>query len=318
MSKVWWLCLLVLLVTATGCRAAAPEVELTNEQRSRLELVPEIKAFQNRLGFEPTENFKTYSLDLESYHYWFYTPQTELPYSLDDPRLQWLTGEPENVSLDLDQYDVFSYSIEALAGIETPLTRALLEAPLARFILIIFHEDWHEQIDLPLGIEEPTGEVVSYIAALRFTAEKFGPDSAVHRTLYKELSDKLEAGHVYRSYYEQLDALYAESGSGAVSGEDALREKERLFQSMGDDLEAIWGGRPDQLNNAYLAFQMTYFRHLPRLYEVFWQTEQDLAETMSLFRSMPGQGAEYHSLEEVVRIEDRALDSLRRFAPSVP
>ncbi len=318
MSKAWWLCPLALLVAVTGCRVAAPETELTAEQRSRLELVPEIKAFESRLGFEPTENFKTYSLDLESYRYWFYTPKTELPYSLDDSRLQWLTGEPENVSLDFERYDVFSYSIEALAGIETPLTRSLLEAPLARFILLIFHEDWHEQIDLPLGIEEPSAEVVSYIAALSFTAEKFGPDSKVHRTLRNELGNKLEASHVYRRYYEQLDALYAELDSGAVSRPEALRAKAQLIASLGDDLEDIWGGRPNQLNNSYLAFQMTYFRHLPRLYEVFWQTERDLAETMSLFRSMPGQGVEYDSLEEVIRIEKRALDSLRGFDRPAP
>jgi len=301
---------IVLFIIIPACQRPHPQAELADTPTYRLQLVEEMKAFEKKLGFDETDNFKTYSEATEAYDYYFYTPRTTLPYSLDDPLLQHGTGKPESSLIDLEKNDVFFYSIESIAGVKTPITNSLLRAPLPRFIHIIFHEDWHEHMDSPLGIEEPCAEVVSYVAAMLFAEEKLGNDSVVYQTLEDEFNKKLEESKLYRQYYDELKALYSQFHSGAISEAETLSRKAELLAAMGNELEGIWGGKPDQLNNAFLAFQMTYFRHLPLMHDVFLNLNSNLAQTMTKFRAVPDQGAEFKNVVELKRIETEATDYL--------
>lgn len=308
MRKALPVLLALLVIFVPGISSCAPSAELNKEQR--LDLIQEIKAFEKELGFNDTENFMTYSQETKAYDYYFYTPSTHLPYSLDDPALQSGTGTPKSVSLDSTKYDVYFYSIPALAGIKTPVTKSLLEAPLYRYIRLIFHEDWHEQIDLPLGIEESSAEAVSYTAAMLFTAEKFGEDSNVYRTLRDHLSNKLRESVVYQKYYDELTALYSQFQAGTISEAETIEEKNKLLKSMKKELWNIWGGVPDQLNNAFIAFQMTYLRHLLVMHQVLAANDFNLPEAIAIFRSMPGQGTRFNSLEQLQDIERQVIDYL--------
>ncbi|MFC2066742.1 hypothetical protein ACFLUO_06800 [Chloroflexota bacterium] len=301
---------IVLLLAISGCGVLRPHGSLTNEQANKLELVEEIKAFERKLGFNETDNFKTYSDETEAYDYYFYTSNTALPYSLDDSLLQAAKGKPESAFIDLEKYDVFSYSIEAIAGVKTPVTKSLLRAPMPRFIYIIFHEDWHEQMNSPLGIEEPCGEIVSYAAAMHFTEEKFGQDSAVYKILREEFDNKLEESRLYQQYYEELNVLYSRYYSGGISEAETLSRKAELLESMGNGLRGIWGAKPRQLNNAFIAFRMTYLRHFSLMYRVFSAVDFDLVKTMAIFQSVPGQGAEFDNVEELKSLEAGAINYL--------
>jgi len=277
-------------------------------------LIKEIKAFESGLGFSETENFKTYSDEIEVYNYTFFTPKTTLPYSLDDPLLQRSAGTPESLGINPEDYDLFFYPIEALAEIQTPVTGSLLETPLHRFIYIIFHEDWHEQISTALGIEEPSGEVVGYHAAMLFTAEKFGADSATYKTLQAELNNKLKESQVYRQYYGELNHLYASLQSGQISEAETLSHKAALLKAMDSDIKDIWGGRRKQLNNAFIAFQMTYFRHLPFMQQVYTATNADLTKTISILSSVPTHGSELKNAPELKSIETETINYLQKFS----
>jgi len=182
---------------------------------------------------------------------------------------------------------------------------------MPRFIHIIFHEDWHEQMDSPLGIEEPSAEVVSYVAAMLFAEEKFGQGSAVYKTLREEFNNKLEESKLYQQYYEELDALYSWFHSGKISEAETLSRKAELLESMGDGLKDIWGAKPRRLNNAFIAFQMTYLRHFPLMHRVFSATDFDLVKTMAIFRLVPNQGAEFDNVEELKSLETSVIDYLR-------
>jgi hypothetical protein len=303
--------LIVLLLIPLGCNTPQRSNELSEDQEYRLELLTEIKAFEIELGFDETENFKTFSDEIVSYDYCFFTPRTTLPYSLDDPLLQRSKGKLKELNIDTDKYDVYYYPIEAIAGIGTPVTVSLLRAPLPRFIHIIFHEDWHEQMDLPLGIEEPCAEVVSYAAAMLFAGEKFGQDSAVYRTLEKQFYNKLRESKVYQQYYDELNLLYASFHSGEISEAETLARKTELLGTMADDLKDIWGASPSQLNNAFIALQITYYRHLPLVYQAHAATDFNLAETIAIFRSVPEQGVDFATVEELKRIENEATRYLK-------
>ena len=245
-----------------------------------------------------------------------YTSSTEIPYSLDDPKLQTGIGSRKSVTIDPKIYDAYFYSIPSIAGVGTPVTKSLLDEPLYRFIHIIFHEDWHEQIELPLGLEEPCSEVVGYTAAILFTGEKFGADSKVHKTLNKNFKNRLRESEIYQEYYEKLNALYTRFHAGEIADTEVFVNKARLLESIGRELRGVWaGGRPDQLNNAFIAFQMTYLRHLPVMHEVLQATDFDLAEAIAIFRSMPAQGNSYGTLDEVKAIEKQVTDYLHESMP---
>ncbi len=299
----------VLLLSTTGCNPSHQQSELSDELQQRMQLVEEIKAFQQDLGLDETDNFKSYSDELESYDYFFYTPYTTLPYSLDDPLLLCSKGKPENYNME--GYDVFFYSIQAIAGVETPVTSSLMQAPLSRFIHVVFHEDWHEQVDSSKGIEEPSAEIISYNAALLFTEKKFGRDSVVYKTLNEQYDSKLRLSLVYQQYYDSLSELYTQYHSGEITEESTIPRKAELIESMGDELEEIWGTRPDQLNNAYIAFQMTYFRHFLLMHQVFVSNGCDLSKTISVFLSMPDQGTSFETVEELKSIESEVTTYLR-------
>jgi len=310
MAKILPLLIILTIVSAVIVSSCRQSVPVTEEQR--LELIEEIKAFEKELGFLETENFKTYSPEIGAYDYLFYTSSTQLPYSLDDPALISALGTRDSVSLDYQKYDAYFYSIPSVAGKGTPVTESLMQAPLPRFIQVIFHEDWHEQVDLSMGLEEPSAEVIGYAAALAFTGEKYGQDSQVHQALKKHFENKLRESEVYGEYYIRLETLYAQYQEGKLSEMDTLIRKARLLEAMGNELYGIWGGKPDQLNNAFIGFQMTYLRHLPLMYEVLEATDSDLIKTIQIFLAMPEQGKAFDSLEQVKGVERRVADYLSR------
>ena len=298
------------LVSAAVVSSCQPETPVDEEQRRQL--IAEIKAFERDLGFAETENFKTYSPETEAYHYLFYTPGMQLPYSLDDPALISAIGTRDSVYLDFKKYDAYFYSIPSVAGEGTPVTESLLRAPLYRFIQVIFHEDWHEQIDLPHGLEEPSAEIIGYASAVLFARDRFGQDSQVYRTLVKHFDNKLRESEIYVEYYAKLEDLYAQYREGKLSELDTLIRKARLLETMGNELYRIWGGKPDQLNNAFIAFQMTYLRHLPLMHEVFQAADFDLGRTIPIFLAMPEQKMEFDTLKQVQGVERRVADYLSR------
>lgn len=310
MKRTLPLLIAVFILSALFISSCQPNTPIAEEQR--LQLIDEIKAFEKEHGFLETENFKTYRPELGAYDYLFFTSSTQLPYSLDDPALVAAVGTRDSVYIDSQKYDAYFYSIPSVAGEGTPLTRSLMQAPLDRFIQVIFHEDWHEQVDLPMGLEEPSAEIIGYTAAMLFTRDRFGQDSSVYQTLQKHFANKLRESEVYREYYGELEALYAQYHEGKLSELDTLIRKARLLEAMGSELYRIWGGRPDQLNNAFIAFQMTYLRHLPLMHEVFAATDSDLTKTIRLFLAMPEQGTGYASLEQVKGIEASVVAYLSR------
>ena len=308
-SKTLLLLPVLLILFSLVIPSCKPGVGLSDKQK--LELVNDIKAFEQKLEFNDTGNFLTYSGEIKAYDYYFFTSSTELPYSLDDPTLQTGIGARKSVTIDPEKHDAYFYSIPAIAGVETPVTKSLLNEPLYRFIHVIFHEDWHEQINLPLGLEEPCSEVVGYTAAILFTEEKFGADSEVHKTLKKHFNNKLRESEIYQDYYEKLNALYTRFHAGEIADTEIFINKARLLESMGKELRGVWaGGKPGQLNNAFIAFQMTYLRHLPIMHEVLSATDFDLIKTIEVFRSMPGQGSSFDNLDEVKAIEKQVTDYL--------
>ncbi len=304
------LCLALLVLLSLVLPACARNQ--TDSPEYRMQLVTEMKDFERQLGFHETRNFRQYNAQAQAYDYYFYAPKTDLPYSMGDPLLGLGTGKSENVTLDRGQYDFFFYAIPAIASVGTDVTKSLMDSPLWRFIQVVFHEDWHEQVNPPLSLGEPSAEIIGYAAAIQFTARKFGENSDVCRTLRDRFAQKIRESKVYTDYYGRLSELYAAYHAGTLAEKQTLQQKDDLIGAMNDALRDIYGARQDQLNNAFIAFQMTYLRHLPLMYRVLQATRNDVKQTAAIFKAMPGQDRNPQNIDQIKGIEGEAVDYFRQ------
>jgi len=66
------------------------------------------------------------------------------------------------------------------------------------------------------------------------------------------------------------------------------------------------------LNNAFIAFQMTYYRHLNLMHDVFSASNSDIMATIKVLRGIPEQGGSFdNDIERVKGIEGRVAEYLR-------
>lgn len=309
-KKIVLVLIAFLFVFASGaCSLNTPD-QLSQEER--IELIKEIQEFEKRFGFKETDFFKYYDPDTTAYHLYYYTGKTTLPYSYEDPELRnkLFYSLPEDPGIDANLYDIFYYPAEAVAVSGLPITRALLKAPLDRIIFAVIHEDFHEQVDFPLGIEEPMGDLVSYLVALEFAEMKFGQDSDCYKKLERVFGEEYKLSQVFIEYYQLLSELYLNYQLGEFSKEEALAEKEVLLKAMAKDYREVIGKESRYpFNNAYIAFMITYFRYYPPIYEVYLATDENLLETIEIFKTIPVKVQSY-SLEKIKKAEKEMADYL--------
>src|SRR5436190_3325713 len=108
-------------------------------------LLEDVRAYQERIGFERTPNFQRADEAVEGYVMCGHSSPLYLPYSYEDPAIRWLeVATEEQCRASAKGGDVSFAIAAAFAGRATPLTRKMLTAPFARFLYVVVHEDCHE------------------------------------------------------------------------------------------------------------------------------------------------------------------------------
>ena len=118
--------MLVLILAAPACSVKRPATA-SRPSYPHQDVIREIKDLEKTLGFQATENFLNYSEATPAYYRCYYTGKLELPASYE--QLQLVEGDAAGCSLDENQYDIFFYSIEAVATGTAPVTPSLAQAP---------------------------------------------------------------------------------------------------------------------------------------------------------------------------------------------
>jgi hypothetical protein len=65
--------------------------------------------------------------------------------------------------------------IEAVGEVGVPVTTALLEGKLDRFLYLVIHEDCHDQFEFPYGFEEALCNLIAYQGMKAFSTRQYGP-----------------------------------------------------------------------------------------------------------------------------------------------
>jgi hypothetical protein len=187
------------------------------------ELVEAIQGFEQRIGFRPTENFRTFSGNRNHYAFCGYASPLILPYSYEDPAIQWSGAETreECVKSNADA-DIYFRRVEALGEIGTPVTLSMVSSRLDRFIYVVIHEDCHDQFDLPYGIEEALCNVLAYAAMAAFTDERFGSHASQDRAARRYAEQESRRTRATKDYYDRLELLYARHERHEVSSESLM------------------------------------------------------------------------------------------------
>ena len=269
-----------------GCMPQRSDESPLSAPRSEAEwttLVSELRSFEERIGFAPTRNFLGYSPETEAYPYCGHVSRLYLPYSYEDPAIQWRTAANEAECRMLAEDADVSFSLsEALGERETPVTASMLSAPLTRFVYLVIHEDCHDQFDLPYGIEEALCNVLTYRAMAQWAGEKFTAKPLERQAILRFTREGSKDSHAARAHYDRLAALYARHDRAVIAPAVLLKERARIFRTA--ERELAWP--KGSMNNVWLANTMTYARHHATMERVLDALGGDVARTVAFFREV--------------------------------
>ena len=180
--------LTMVLLAVVGCaqRDSADDGRRVERETPWQETIAQAKAFTYRIGFVPTANFTHASADLPGFPYCGRASKLVLPYSYEDPAIEWLdVATPEqcrDVPPPMESYHGMS---EAVGEVASPVTPSMIASGVPRMIYLVVHEDCHDQFTLPYGIEEPLCELISYRAMTEMATQP-GPWSAAERRAIRD------------------------------------------------------------------------------------------------------------------------------------
>jgi hypothetical protein len=284
--------LLVAMMTAgCGVERSVPSVDPPHPRQA---IIGALQTFQEGLGIERTGNFQRFSD--AAIHRCYFTGVLELPSSYDALRLIE-TSEP-TCPIDERTYDVFLYSIEAVASGSSPVSPALAEASLHRALVVVSHEDFHNQQETgraSVEIAEGAATLAGFLSARDFARARYGNESEIARRLDSEAERFLVKANIVNSYYRGLADVYSARAAGRMTRSEALARKAALFAELEQacntpDPSVSFNDCPTVLNNAGLAFDRTYTRHYPAWFSLHQALDGDTAATIIALRRVLATG----------------------------
>src|SRR5258705_674938 len=181
-------------------------------------LLREIRGYERGIGFASTNNFANLTREQEAFPFCGRASRLVLPYSYEDPAIEWFDVQSEGECRALARDADFYYGeTEALGEVARPLTPAMVDGKLDRFIYLVIHEDCHDQFDFPYGIEEALCDLLTFKAMAAFAAEKYGEYSFEAWAVRRYIETETARAYATINYYEQLAALYARYERNEIS-----------------------------------------------------------------------------------------------------
>jgi hypothetical protein len=301
--------LAIALVALLACRAVASDAPPNPEATDRKDLVSAVKRLEKKLGFRRTKNFHKESKESAVAYRCYYTGKLELPDSYE--KLQLLQGTKAGCPLDPQKYDVFFYPMDADASGRTPVSASLAHESMERFLVVVPHEDFHaarELHKLPPTMSEAASTLVGFLTATEVARQEFGENSEVYKNLQREPELFSRKAEIVNRYYAQLSQLYAVARAGQISERDALEQKEQAFEAFHQECMAI-SPEPKSFNrclaannNAGLAFDVTYTRYYPFMYDLYVAEGRELKPTLDALKQALAAGTEAEIVENLKRI----------------
>ena len=162
------------VAAAVGCSAntrpnVMPPSSTATSHFVAAEVIAEVKDFAVALGGHATDNFLQQSAQHTSDNRCYFTGKLQLPefYSA----LRMVREDGEHCAARGGEHDVFFYPVQAVASGEETITVSLAEAPTERLLVVVPHEDFHNQQEArkaPSEVAEAAATLVGFLTASGF------------------------------------------------------------------------------------------------------------------------------------------------------
>jgi hypothetical protein len=202
--------------------------------------------------------------------------------------------------LDESKFDVFPYALETAATGSSAITPALEGATLERLLMVVPHEDFHNQPEAqraPPLLAEAAATLAGFVTAAGFARERFGPDATIVQHLADEAVLFERKAGIVNGYYDEIAALYAAYRESSIRRDEVLDRKRVLFRELGQacldsgPAPVSFNRCPAVLNNAGLAFDRTYTREYQPLFELAERHDRNVTETVKTLRETLAHGS---------------------------
>ncbi len=260
---------------------------LAQETAGPDEVIDALKTYERSLGLRDTHNFQRRSGAEAASYRCYYTGKLELPATYDGLELRQV--DARGCAVDEQKYDTFFYAIEAVASGDTPVTSGLEKASTERLLVVVPHEDMHaaeELRGLGVALNEAATTLIAFRTAAEFAKTRYGEMSGAYDRLAHEADLFLAKANIINRYWTELSGLYAGVTAGRTPAPQALAAKSTAFARLRRECEAIqpkpasFNACPAAENNAGLAFDMTYARYYPLVYELWLLEGRDIRRTL--------------------------------------
>lgn len=294
-----------MLATVLASTAATTTSEATYPS-DRKSLVNAIKSLEKKLRFRRTKNFQRASSEPAVAYRCYYTGKLELPDSYSS--LQLVNGTEVGCPVDPQKFDVFLYAMDANASGKTPLTTALAHESMERFLVVVPHEDFHaskELHKLPETWAEASATLIGFLTAQEVARQQLGEESEVCQNLKREPELFARKSEIINRYYAQLKSLYRAYQADEISQHDALMQKQQAFDELHQACTAImpnpksFNRCPAAMNNAGLAFDETYTKFYPLMYQLYLAKGSELKPTIAALQNTMNTKSEAEALENL-------------------
>jgi hypothetical protein len=207
---------------------------------------------------------------------------------------------------------VFFYPLEAAGSGKTPLSAGLAQESTERLLVVVPHEDFHankELRKLPAAWGEAASTLVGFLTAAEVARQQFGKNSEVYQNLQREPELFARKAEIVNRYHAQLSQLYAAAQSGQISQNEALAQKQQAFDELHQQCKAI-SPEPKSFNrclgannNAGLAFDETYTKYYPLIYQVYVAQGRALKPTIEALDKALNASTESEAVHNLRRLK---------------
>ena len=287
--------LLTVSATVAACGGARATAAL-EPPSTRQAVIAELQAFGQGLGIARTGNFQQFSDARDAVYRCYFTGTLDLPATYEALQLV----EPHEPSCPVDEtiYDLFFYPIEAVASGSSPVSPALANAALERTLVVVPHEDFHNQPETAqasFDVAEAAATLIGFVAARDFARVTYGEESDVFQRLDREADRFLLKARIVNAYFQRLSDVYSAYDAGDLTREHALARKASFYADFDRECKASapaasFNTCPAVMNNAGLAFDSTYTRHFPTWFELYESLGRDTRATIVTFRHVLATG----------------------------
>ncbi len=301
------------LASAVPLEEGLTDPDLTEEQRSKLELVIRARDYgQSVVGLNVGQSYQTFvnlhgrplAWNLSASRKDRFEPYTwnlligPLPYL---GFFEQEEGLVERDRLVKEGYDTVLYEVDAfstLGLLPDPITSAMLNRDIGSLVDTVLHELTHNTISklADTNFNETVATFVGRTAAVDFLALEFGADSPIVRQTRENTEDSDRLNAFLRELYDELNVLY---GSDASSEEkiarrtDVIRAAQERYladvlpQMHDPDTFRVYGTLG--INNAFLLLNVRYNDGLDVFGGIHELTGRQWGQTLSLFSQAAAQ-----------------------------